>query len=166
MLVRGEVRGDHASIRTLNRMAFGSDYESALIDRLRADELAAVSLVAVDQDAIVGHIMFSALAVSMDGWAVRSAALAPMAVTPARQRQGVGSALVRQGLEAVAAQGYEAVFVLGHPAYYPRFGFNAALAGKLSSPYASDAFMAMELVPDALRGDVGHVTYPDAFDPD
>ena len=166
MVVRAETRGDHAAIRALNRLAFGGPYESALVDRLRTEELATASLVAVDDEAVVGHILFSTLSVTMDGWTVKSAALAPMAVAPARQRQGIGSALVRQGLETVAAKGYEAVFVLGHPAYYPRFGFTPALARKLKSPYTGDAFMALELTADALRGELGFVTYPDAFDPD
>jgi putative acetyltransferase len=166
MIVREETRGDHAAIRTLKLQAFGGAHEAGLINRLRADELAAVSLVAVDEGGIVGHIMFSTLGVTMDGWMVRSAALAPMAVAPARQRQGIGSALVRRGLEAMIEQGFEAVFVLGHPAYYPRFGFSAALARRLTSAYTGDAFMALELSADALSGDVGYVTYPDAFDPD
>jgi putative acetyltransferase len=89
-----------------------------------------------------------------------------LAVTPALQRRGIGSALVHSGLDSVTAQGFEAVFVLGHPAYYPRFGFSAAAASKLASPYAGDAFMALELTPDALRGMVGTVTYPDAFEAD
>ena len=166
MIVRAQTHADHCAIRTLNVQAFGGEYEASLIDRLRADELASVSLVAVDDDGIVGHIMFSALAVTMHGWAVKSAALAPMAVAPARQRQGIGSTLVRRGLDALAEQGFEAVFVLGHPAYYPRFGFKADLARRLASPYSGAAFMALELSPDALSGDTGCVTYPDAFEPD
>ncbi len=166
MRIRDEIDADHGHIRVLNRAAFGGDYEAGVIDRLRTEELVRVSLVAVEADEIVGHILFSALPVTMDGWSVRAAALAPLAVAPGRQRQGIGSALVRAGLDAVTAQGFEAVFVLGHPAYYPRFGFSAAAASKLASPYAGEAFMALELIPDALRGTAGSVTYPDAFDQD
>lgn len=165
MIIREETGADHDVIWALNRLAFGCEFESRLFDRLRADELVCASLVAED-DGIVGHVLFSNLGVTMDGWNVHAAALAPMAVTPDRQRQGIGSALVRAGLEAMASQGIEAVFVLGHPAYYPRFGFSAATASKLASPYSGEAFMALELAPDALRGTCGQVSYPDAFDPD
>lgn len=164
--IRLEAQADHARIRELNRLAFGGEYEAGLIERIRAEELVATSLVALLDGSIVGHILFSDLSVAMDGWAVKSAALAPMAVLPGRQGTGIGSMLVRAGLDIVAAQGYEAVFVLGHPTYYPRFGFSAELAGKLASPYAGPAFMALELTPDALQGTSGTVTYSDTFDPD
>lgn len=166
MMIRDETEADRGDIRGLNQAAFGGNYEAGLVERLRSEELIRASLVAVEADNVVGHILFSTLSVTVDGWSVRAAALAPMAVAPGRQRRGIGSALVRAGLEAVTAQGFEAVFVLGHPAYYPRFGFSAAAASKLVSPYAGEAFMALELTPDALRGTVGAVTYPDAFEPD
>ena len=166
MIIRDETQADHGDIRSLNQAAFGGGYEAALVDRLRSEELVRASLVAVKGDVIVGHILFSALSVTMDGWTVRAAALAPLAVAPALQRRGIGSALVRSGLDSVTAQGFEAVFVLGHTAYYPRFGFSAAAASKLASHYAGDAFMALDLTPDALRGTVGTVTYPDAFEAD
>ncbi|MEN3976771.1 N-acetyltransferase [Emcibacter sp. SYSU 3D8] len=166
MNIRAETSADHGSIRTLNRIAFGGEYEAALIERLRAEELIRASLVAIDDEQLIGHILFSAISVIVDGWGVRAAALAPMAVTPKRQRQGVGSALVRTGLDQLAAQGFEAVIVLGHPAYYPRFGFSPATVNKLEAPYSGEAFMALELTADALAGMSGTVTYPDAFDPD
>ncbi len=166
MIVREETAADHDGIRALNRQAFGGDYEAELIDRLRAEELLRVSLVALDDDNVIGHILFSTLGVVVDGWTVKSAALAPLAVAPHKQRSGVGSTLVRAGLAALTGQGFEAVFVLGHASYYPRFGFSAALARKLRSPYAGESFMALELTADALRGSSGSVSYPDAFDPD
>ena len=79
------------------------------------------------------------------------------------QRRGIGSALVRAGLDAVREAGYRAVIVLGHPEYYPRFGFSPELAEKLASAFSGNAFMALELVPGALRGTRGKVTYPAAF---
>jgi putative acetyltransferase len=90
-------------------------------------------------------------------------ALAPLAVTPARQRQGIGSQLVREGLRACAAAGHRIVVVLGHPAYYPRFGFSAALARPLKAPFSGESFMAAELVPGALPGVAGEVRYPPPF---
>lgn len=166
MQIRQEAATDLDAIRNVNRVAFGGEFEARLVDRLRSEELVRCSLVATEGGAIIGHILFSDLNVSVDGWRVRAVALAPMAVVPGRQRQGIGSALVRAGLAAVAQQSVEAVFVLGHPDFYPRFGFSAALAARLASPYAGDAFMAIELVPDALRGAGGDVRYPDAFEPD
>jgi putative acetyltransferase len=94
---------------------------------------------------------------------VNAAALAPVAVRPERQRQGIGTELVRAGIAACRAQGLGAIIVLGHVAYYPRFGFSAELARSLRSPFPGDAFMAMELIPDMLRGRRGAVRYAKAF---
>ena len=92
-------------------------------------------------------------------------ALAPMAVLPEWQRQGIGSMLVRAGLDLCREAGHEIVIVLGHPEFYPRFGFSADLARPLTSPYSSagDAWMALELVPGALRRVAGEVRYPLPF---
>jgi putative acetyltransferase len=94
---------------------------------------------------------------------VRSLALAPMSVQPGRQRQGIGGALVRESLQRAHQQGWAAVIVLGHPGYYPRFGFSAALARSLAAPFSGNAFMALELIPGALQGGAGRVVYPAAF---
>ena len=163
MPIRPEIPDDGPAIAALNREAFGGDEEADLIGRLQADGLAAVSLVAVEQGTIVGHILFSDLVVEIDGRKVRAVALAPMCVRKDRQRRGVGTALVRQGLDAVRAAGYQAVIVLGHPGFYPRFGFSPGLAEKLASPFAGSAFMALELAPGALAGTSGKVIYPAAF---
>ena len=163
MLIRPETPEDFAAIAALNRDAFGGDGEAELIERLRDDGLVAVSLVAVEAGAIAGHILFSNLAVELDGRPVRAVALAPMCVRHDRQRRGVGSALVRNGLDAVRDAGYRAVIVLGHPEYYPRFGFSSDVDAKLASPVPGNAFMALELVPGALHGASGKVTYPAAF---
>jgi putative acetyltransferase len=125
--------------------------------------LVLVERVALDAGEIVGHILFSRLGVEIEGRVVRAAALAPMAVSPDRQRQGIGSRLVQDGLAELRSIGCEAVIVLGHPGYYPRFGFSAALAEKLAAPFRGEAFMALELMPGALDGHAGSVTYPDAF---
>ena len=154
----------YAAIVDLNRAAFGSDAEGVLIARLRDESLALVERVALDADELVGHILFSRLEVEIEGRAVRSAALAPMAVRLNRQRQGIGSRLVQDGLAELRRIGCEAVIVLGHPGYYPRFGFSAALAEKLDAPFRGEAFMVLELTPGALRGYAGSVTYPHAFD--
>ena len=165
MHIRPETPGDAPAIAALNREAFGGPYEAGLIDRLRAGNLRAVSLVGIETGQIVGHILFSDLGVELDGRPVRAVALAPMCVATDRQRRGLGSALVRAGIQGVREAGYAAVIVLGHPEFYRRFGFSPDLAEKLESPFQGSAFMALELVPGALAGSRGKVTYPSAFDP-
>lgn len=154
---------DDEAIRRLNDLAFAGPYESRLIEDLRAANLAAVELVAVEQAEIVGHILFSVLAVTVDQKSIRALALAPMSVRPDRQRCGIGSALVRTGLACAREGGWQVVIVLGHPEYYPRFGFSAELARPLKSPFSGNAFMALEMEPGALRGGNGRVVYPPAF---
>jgi putative acetyltransferase len=161
--IRGRTAADDAAIRRLNDDAFGGNYESRLIEDLRAAGLDAVELVAVESDDIVGHILFSVLATTIDRQAVPALALAPMAVRPDRQCHGIGSALVRAGLDLARGRDWRAVIVLGHKGYYPRFGFSAALARPLTAPFSGEAFMALELAPGALRGAEGRVTYPPAF---
>ena len=163
MEIRGRTAADDAAIRQLNDDTFGGHYESRLIEDLRAAGLDAVELVAVENDDIVGHILFSVLATTIDRQTVPALALAPMAVRPDRQRRGVGSALVRAGLDLARDRDWRAVTVLGHKGYYPRFGFSAALARPLETPFSGDAFMALELAPGALRGEKGRATYPPAF---
>jgi putative acetyltransferase len=162
-VIGGETPDDIEAIAALNRAAFGGEEEVRIIDRLRRDGLFALSLVERDDGAIVGHILFSKLDVTVDGRAVPAVALAPMAVEPTRQRAGIGSRLVRQALHMLKDRGWEAVIVLGHPDYYPRFGFSAALAAKLAAPFSGAAFMALELKPGALAGASGAVRYPRAF---
>ena len=163
MEIRGRTAADDSAIRRLNDDVFGGTYESRLIEDLRAADLDAVELVAVENDDIVGHILFSVLATTIDRQAVPALALAPMAVRPDRQRRGIGSVLVRAGLSLARERDWRAVIVLGHQKYYPRFGFSAALARPLEAPFSGDAFMALELEPGALRGEKGRVTYPPAF---
>jgi putative acetyltransferase len=161
LLIRLRTAADDEAIRRLNDAAFGGMYESKLIKDLRAADLAVIELVA-DEQAVIGHILFSALDVTVDGAAVRALALAPMSVQPERQRGSIGSALVRAGLERARAQGWQAVIVLGHRDYYPRFGFSAALAQPLKAPFSGPSFMALELEPGVLQAG-GRVVYPPAF---
>jgi putative acetyltransferase len=153
----------HTDIARLNRSAFGSDAESALIACLRGSGLVLAERVALDVGEVVGHILFSRLSVKIDGRPLRAAALAPMAVRPDRQRRGIGSRLVQDGLADMRSSGCQAVIVLGHPDFYPRFGFSADLAVKLVAPFKGETFMALELVPRTLDGHAGSVTYPNAF---
>jgi putative acetyltransferase len=161
--IREERPADYEGIRELNRLAFGGEAEGRLVDRLRADGVVIASLVAVDGDGVIGHALLSDLPIETAGGVVRGAALAPVSVRPERQRQGIGSALIRHGLTLSRERGYAAVIVLGHPAYYGRFGFTAELARSLRAPYSGPAFMALEIESGALAGG-GDVQYPAAFE--
>jgi putative acetyltransferase len=164
MIIREETEEDLLAISALNRRAFGGDYEVQLIDKLRAAHLVVASLVALDGNEVIGHLLFSSLAVEINGKGVNAVALAPMAVSPERQRQGVGSRLVIEGLALLKKKQVEAVIVLGHTTYYPRFGFSPQLTQKLVSPFRGRAeFMALELVVGAISGREGSVKYPTAF---
>jgi putative acetyltransferase len=162
-IIRPETMDDYPAIREVNRLAFDGEGEARLVGALREGGYARVSLVAEEEGRIVGHILFGALAIHTPGGEVEALSLAPMAVIPSHQRRGIGSRLVVDGLRACREAGHRIVIVVGHPAFYPRFGFSAELAEALASPYAGPAFMAAELVPDALRGIAGEVLYPPPF---
>lgn len=164
MQIRAEQAVDQASVYAVNATAFESDAEARLVDVLRARASPVVSLVAEHNGVIVGHILFSSVSLPTDP-ALKIMGLGPMAVLPRHQRQGVGSALIRTGLEQCRQQGVAAAVVLGHPEYYPRFGFVPSSQFNIDSEYAvaEDVFMAMELLPQALQGQSGRVKYHDAF---
>ncbi|MEQ1934756.1 MAG: N-acetyltransferase [Fimbriimonadaceae bacterium] len=154
---------ERLAIRAINEAAFGGADESDLVDKLRADGHAIVSLVAELDTGIVGHIMFSRMWVRTSTALVPAVALAPVAVIPEHQRRGIGGRLIRYGLELLQGRSERIVIVLGHPDYYPRFGFSTDKAKFIESPFPSEAFMAMELSTDALSGIRGKVVYPPAF---
>lgn len=162
-VVRAAAPADAEAIAALNRVAFGGEAEVGIIERLRRDGLVAVELVAEQGGSIIGHILLSWLPTMLDGRAVKALALAPMAVRPGLQKQGIGGRLIAAALDEARGAGAQAVIVLGHPDYYPRFGFLAALARNLASPFSGEAFMALELLPGALTGKQGSVSYPMAF---
>jgi putative acetyltransferase len=163
-LIRPERAADQEAIRQVNSLAFGQDAEARLVDALRAGGFDRVSLVAEKDGQVVGHIMFSALQITTQHGTITALALAPLAVLPAYQHQGIGSSLVERGLELCRELGHRIVVVLGHPDFYPRFGFSSKLAERLESPYSGgSSFMAAELVPGALGGVVGKVVYPPPF---
>jgi putative acetyltransferase len=160
--VRPAVANDHAAIRAVTRAAFdaSTNDEAGIIEGVRAEGRVLIELVAETDGEIVGHVLFSRMRTD-PGRAF--AGLGPLAVAPAAQRTGVGSALSRAGIDACRAAGMEAVVVLGHPPYYPRFGFSAEAAAKIASPFAGrPAFMALALKPGALDRPI-RVDYPAAF---
>ena len=146
MLIRPEREADQAAVYTVNAAAFATEAEAKLVDVLRTDAHPIVSLVAEEQGQIVGHIMFSPVSLSGDPQ-LKVMGLAPLAVIPHHQRTGIGSALVRTGLEQCKQLGAVAVVVLGHPSYYPRFGFVPSSRFDIDCQYEvpEEAFMAMEL---------------------
>jgi putative acetyltransferase len=162
--VRDEHPADSAAVRRVNVAAFERDAEADLVDALRRQARPLVSLVAEHAGEVVGHILFTPVTLAGQPQ-LRIMGLAPLAVLPALQRQGVGSALTRAGLARCAEQGADAVVVLGHPDYYPRFGFAPAAARGLRCEYdvPDDAFMVMELRAGALRGAHGTLAYHPAF---
>lgn len=163
VLIRTEAEGDRRAVHALNTSAFGRLSEAQLVDVLRVQAEPVVSLVAEDNDKIAGHIMFTP--VSLPTYRELIMGLAPMAVIPTRQRSGIGSALVRAGLERCKELGATAVVVLGHPEFYPQFGFAPAVRFGLRCEYdvPEEAFMAIELRPGALHGVSGTVKYHAAF---
>jgi putative acetyltransferase len=166
MIIRQERPEDVAGIRHVNEQAFDGPAEADLVDLLRTRGKVVLSLVAAQDDRIVGHILFSPVMIESDGKLDASAAgLAPMAVLPELQKQGVGSRLVKHGLEQCRKIGYQCVVVLGHADYYPRFGFLPASRYGLKCVYdvPDEVFMAIELREGALAGRTGIVKYQPEF---
>jgi len=163
--IRAEQPEDIPAIRAVNLAAFPTPFEANLVDRLRQMVQPTISHVAVMDDEIVGHIFFSPVHVS-ERDDLKVMGLAPMAVLPVYQRQGIGSALIHAGLTVCQALGYGAVVVLGHPSYYPRFGFVPTDGTGLRCVYdvPVEAFMMLELQPSYLQNVQGIVTYHPAFD--
>lgn len=139
--------------------------EARLVDALRASGEPLISLVAQDGDELVGHILFSPATLTGNEGDVRIMGLAPMAVLPAHQRSGIGTRLVEQGLKHCQQDGYDAVVVLGHANYYPRFGFRPAHEYGIASEYdvPPGAFMVKELKAACLKGRRGTIKYHAAF---
>jgi putative acetyltransferase len=154
---------ERSAIHAVNVAAFGGPYEADLVDQLRLDGHALISLVAEHSARIIGHILFSRMWIQTPTGLLPAVALAPLAVLPEHQNRGIGGRLIQRGLELLRAQGEKIVIVAGHPAYYPRFGFSVDQANALESPFPKDAFMALELSPGALDGIGGAVVYPTAF---
>ena len=161
--VRPETPADRAAIRAINEAAFEQPDEADLVDRLRENGDVVASLIAEEEEEAIGHILFSRLTMSGSGETPSLAALAPMAVVPDWQGKKAGTLLAAAGLGECRARGVEAVIVLGHADYYPRFGFSASLAASLDAPFSGESFMALELEPGALARAQGKLIYPAAF---
>ena len=165
--LRPEQPDDYAAIDEVNRAAFGQEAEGRLVAAIRdADGFdPALSLVAIRDNRVVGHILFSPILIETDAGDVPALALAPMAVLPEYQRRGIGSELVRGGLDACRERGHRIVVVLGHPDFYPRFGFTPAGRHGVRCPFdvPEEVFVVLGLHAGALCGTTGVVRYPPAF---
>ena len=163
VLIRSEAHGDREAIRRVNELAFAGPSEADLVDALRGSGawVPELSLVADDGTGIVGHALFSL--VRLDS-GTELLSLGPMAVAPDRQRGGVGTALIQDGLERARRTKYPLVVVLGHPEYYPRFGFQMARSLGIGTPFEApdEAWMALPL-PAYEKGLRGTVQYPPAW---
>jgi putative acetyltransferase len=164
LFVREETAADRAAIRDVVSRAFGQPDEADLVEALRQEAAPFISLVATDGARIVGHICFSPVTIGADSQG-DSLGLAPMAVAPEVQRCGVGSRLVRIGLDECGRRHARVVVVLGHTDYYPRFGFVPARPKGLTCEYPvpDAAFMVIELAAGGLSGKAGLVRYHPAF---
>ncbi|MEN6368789.1 MAG: N-acetyltransferase [Thermotogota bacterium] len=167
-VVRAELSGDIAAVRRVNDRAFGRAAEGAVVDQLRDACPDAVSLVADEDGEILGHVFFSPVLVTRDGGVVREGmGLGPLAVAPERQRQGIGSALVRAGVDILRDRGCPFVLVIGHPSYYPRFGFTLASGRGLVPQWdgiPDEAFRVLVLDERAMAGVTGVASYRSEFD--
>jgi len=163
--IRPEQIADIAAIRHVNEQAFNRPAEADLVDRLRESGKVTLSLVVVRDAQVVGHILFSPVVIESTEHAIAAVGLAPMAVLPELHNQGIGSRLVTAGLDECRRAGHQIAVVLGHPRYYPRFGFVPASRYGLRSEYdvADELFMAIDLQPGALTGRAGIVKYQPEF---
>ena len=164
---RPEKPQDVPSVRVINERAFEQSIEAEIVDKLRMSCPEALSLVAVDDSRVVGHIFFTPATVGSENGTIEGMGLAPMAVLPERQRQGIGSALVEHGLKILRERSCPFIIVVGHPEYYPRFGFEPASKYGLKCQWEGvpdEAFMVLVFDEQALKGISGVARYRDEFD--
>ncbi|MBJ8051020.1 N-acetyltransferase [Bacillus cereus] len=169
--IRQEQQNDYSKTEEVVKEAFLNEEfsdktEHELVSRIRKCDafIPELSLVAVDEE-IVGHIMLSKITIEQDGTTVDSLALAPVSIAPDHQKKGIGGKLIVAALEKAKELGYGSVVVLGHPEYYPKFGFERASKWNVRAPFdlPDEVFMAMELRLNALQDVEGVVQYSEAF---
>ena len=165
--IRSELPNDYAAIKTVNDLAFGQPNEGTLVEKLRLNPyfIKELSLVAVDNSSVIGHILFFPIKIKSNSHVYASLALAPMAVLPDHQNKGIGGKLVGEGLRVAKELGFKSVIVVGHNDYYSRFGFAPASKWEIRSPFdvPDESFMAIPLIKDGLKAVSGVVEYPEEF---
>jgi len=167
VIIRNETKKDYDQIRKINDLAFKQENEGKMVDALRktTDFNYLLSLVAEIKGEIVGHILFYPLKIKNKNEEHTVLSLAPIAVHPKYQNKGIGSKLVKRGLEIAKDNGFDAVIVIGHPNYYPRFGFTPAKNWNIKLPFNApdDVFLAIELKKDSLKNCSGTVEFTKEF---
>ena len=165
--LRKESKNDYAGITKVNDRSFGRKAEGKLVEALRKTEefVPELSIVAEEDKQIVGHILFLPVAILSSENVFQTLTLAPMSVLPEYQQKSIGKLLVIYGLQVARDLGYESAIVLGHPSYYPKFGFLKASKWDIKSPFPApdEAFMAIELVNGSLENVNGNVVFPEEF---
>ena len=168
VLVSPESEKDYEDITRCNHLAFKQKGEGTLVEAIRKNPkfIPELSLIAEVDAKIIGHILFFPVIIQSDSNNFTSLSLAPMSVLPKYQNRGIGTELVKSGLEKAGELGFESVIVLGHEKYYPRFGFKPASNWNIKSPFPvpDEAFMAIELIPNALTEVNGTVIYPKEYE--
>ena len=166
--IRPETEEDYKDITRIHDLTFNPGKEGILVERLRktACFISELSLVAEYKSRIIGHILFYPIKINAETRKCDSLALAPMAVHPNYQKRGIGSKMIEKGLTMAKKLGFKSVIVIGHPKYYPRFGFAAASKWEIHAPFnvPEDAFLAVELTRNGLKNCRGTVKYPREFD--
>ena len=164
-MIRREIPEDIEAIRHVNEEAFGGKEEADIVDALRQRGTTVLSLVATDEGRVIGHILFSPVIIESESSSFGAVALAPMSVLPEYQRKGIGSELVRAGLDECRALGHELVVLVGHADYYPRFGFVPARERGIECEFEvpDEAWMLLELREGALGGRKGTVKFQTEF---
>ena len=164
MEVRAESQGDALAIRSVHEQAFGGPLEARLVEMLRKADRAVLSLVAVACGDVVGHVMFSPVTVEPPSPDLRWVALGPIGVLPAHQGLGIGSRLVREGLDRCRSMACDGVVLMGAPEYYSRFGFVQASEWGMTSEFGDGpAFQAIELRQGALEECEGTILFAPEF---
>jgi putative acetyltransferase len=167
IFIRKETPADFESIKEVNNLAFHQIQEGELIENLRkkAEFVPELSLVAIHKNKIVGHILYFPIIIITEKNVVRTLSLAPMAVLPDYQKKGIGGTLIKAGLEKAKELGFISVVVLGHPEYYPRFGFRKASDWKIKEPFGvpDEVMMVIELKEGALGFGGGLIDFPKEY---
>jgi len=165
MTIRPETQEDLALIHHVNQEAFARNHEADVVDRLREQGALIISLVAVQDSAVLGHIAFSPIDIASERSSFKGLALGPLAVLPSHQNKGTGSQLVRPGLEECRRLGHKVIVLVGHLDYYPRFGFVPARAKGLECEFQvpDEAWMVLEIGEDALAIRQGKVSFHPEF---
>lgn len=173
-IIRQERADDYLRVEQVVEKAFQqvemTDHtEHHLVKRIRQSDafIPELSLVAVfkETDEIIGHVLCSKITIKHESQNVNSLALAPVSVLPPYQHKGIGRSLIQTAIQIAKALQYESMIVLGHPAYYPKFGFEKTSKWDIQAAFdvPEEALMALELQEDALKGISGTIVYPNAF---